>query len=58
MKALAVLANRFKEPSSWAGLAGVVGLFGISAPTGLIQSITLIGAGVCGVIAVLVPEGK
>lgn len=58
MNALTSLAQRFKEPSSWAGLAGIVGILGIHADPGMLQSVAYIGAGVCGLVAFLVPEKK
>lgn len=48
------LVNRFKEPSSWAGIAGLVAMFGV--PLGVAQALVVAVAGVCGAIAVLMPQ--
>ena len=56
MNKLVELANRFKEPSSWAGIAAFVGMMGIHLEPGVAQGVALIGAGVCTLIAVFVPE--
>lgn len=58
MKAVLSIANRFKEPSSWAGLSGIAAMLGVSAPSPVIQSISFVGAGICGLIAFFVPESK
>lgn len=52
------LANRFKEPSSWAGLAALAALLGVNVDAGVIQDIGLIGAGVAGLVAFFLPEKK
>ncbi len=49
-------AVRFKEPSSWAGLAVLAGAVGLNVDAGLLQSVTLIGAGAAGLLAFFIPE--
>lgn len=56
MTNLEPLLNRFKEPSSWAGLAGLAGLIGVHLDPGLAQSLAYLGAGLAGVLAFFVPE--
>jgi hypothetical protein len=56
LQVLAHLAARFKEPSSWAGLAGLAALVGVHLDPSFAQSIAYIGAGVAGVVAFAVPE--
>lgn len=46
--------NRFKEPSSWAGLSSFAAVVGISSP--LYGAIALTGSGVCALVAFLLPE--
>ena len=58
MKMIKNLAERFKEPSSWAGLAGLAVLVGFNLDPNLLQSIVYVGAGLAGLGAVLLPEGK
>ena len=52
------IAKRLSEPSSWAGLGGILATVGLSIPSATLQTITLIGAGVAGIAAILIPEGK
>ncbi len=58
MNALRVLASRFKEPSSWAGLAGILALVGLSVDGAIVEAVTYIGAGLAGLVAVFLPEAK
>jgi hypothetical protein len=54
---VARLAARFKEPSSWAGLAGLFVLFGVHVDAGVTQDIIFIGSGIAGLVAFFAPEG-
>lgn len=56
MSALKALALRFREPSSWAGITGLVAIVGYHLDPGLAQAITFIGAGIAGFIAFFIPE--
>lgn len=58
MDTLSSLANRFKEPSSWSGLGALFLLLHLNVDPGMVQSISLVGAGLAGIIAILVPEVK
>lgn len=51
------LVDRFKEPSSWAALAAGLGTIGLSLPGGLVQAISLVGAGVCCAFGFFMKEG-
>ena len=53
---IAAIARRLREPSSWAGLSGLLALFGVHLAPDFLQSIILIGAGAAGVISIFVPE--
>lgn len=53
---MGAILDRFKEPSSYAGLAGLLGMFGLQVDGGLIQSITYALSGVCGVVAFFLRE--
>lgn len=55
---IAHLAARLKEPSSWAGLTGLALVVGIHLDPSLAQALAFTGAGVAGVVAFFVPEGK
>ncbi len=50
------LVDRFKEPSSWAALAAGFGTFGFVLPGGLVQVVSLFGAGFCVLLGVLLKE--
>lgn len=56
IKLIKTLALRFKEPSSWAGLAGVAALIGLNLDPGVANGIALAGAGVASIVAILLPE--
>lgn len=48
------LANRFKEPSSWAGIAVLATMFGV--PSGMAEAAVQAGVAICAVVAILAPE--
>ena len=53
-----MLANRFKEPSSWAGLGAIFALVGLHMSAVEVGYIVNIGVGVCGLLAFFLPEMK
>lgn len=48
------LLNRFKEPSSWAGIAVLVTMFGV--PAGTADLVIKAVVAVAGAVAIFVPE--
>jgi len=50
------IINRFKEPSSYAALAGVLAMVGISVPVELWQNIVMLACGASGVIGFFMSE--
>lgn len=50
------LVDRFKEPSSWAGLAAGAATFGFAIPAGWAQAVSLLGAGLCTLASILLKE--
>ncbi len=58
MGLLKVLAARFTEPSSWAGLATALTMLGVNVPPSVSQSVIYILAGACGLLAFFIPEKK
>ena len=54
MTTLTAFANRFKEPSTYAGLVSLAAIFG--APAGLLDSVGQLVVGAVGLLAVLLPE--
>jgi hypothetical protein len=57
MKAfLQMIIARFKEPSSWAGIATLLMAAGLNIDSELWQAIVLTGTGAAGILAVVVKE--
>ncbi len=52
------IAERFKEPSTWAGLSVLAGLFGVQVAPEVLQGIIQIGSGAAAVASILLPENK
>lgn len=50
------LAARMQEPSSYAGLASFLAIFHMSLPDGVVKNIAMAGAGVGGILAVVIHE--
>ena len=55
-KKISSFINRFKEPSSYAALAGVLAMVGISVPVELWQNIVMLACGASGVIGFFMSE--
>lgn len=53
MKAFLV---RLKEPSSWAAIAGALGVFGINVAPEVLKEIVQAGTGLSALAALLLPE--
>jgi hypothetical protein len=49
---------RLREPSTYAGLAVLLGLAHFGNVDGWVAALTSIGVGIGGVIAIVLPEGK
>jgi hypothetical protein len=47
---------RLREPSSWAGIASLLALFGVNVPSATMQAIAGAGAAVAGLAAVVMRE--
>jgi hypothetical protein len=57
MKAL--ILSRLREPSTWAGLAAIVGSVPfLPAAENLQQTVLIVGSAVAGLLAVWLPEGR
>lgn len=52
------ILNRFREPSSWAGLSVMLALAGVNLPDGGEEAIAQLLAGLAAVASVFVPERK
>lgn len=53
-------ANRFKEPSSWAGIAALLSLVAPLAkiPADSVPMLIQVGTGVAGLVAIFLPEKR
>lgn len=54
--AVTKLLDRFSEPSSYAGLTGILAIAGVVIPGGLVQSVIYLAAGICGVVSIILKE--
>lgn len=45
------LLDKFAQPSSWAGITGMIAVLAPAIPQGMLQNIAIVGAGICGLIA-------
>lgn len=52
-----LILSRLREPSTWGGLAVLAGVFGVSVPPGTVEAVSQVAAGVCGLVAIFLPEG-
>ena len=52
------LANRLKEPSSWAGIAALFGIFGIPVAPEIMQPVIQVGTGAAALAAIFLREKK
>ena len=50
------IIDRFKEPSSYAALAGVLAMIGVTIPVDLWQNIIMIACGASGVVGFFMSE--
>lgn len=50
--------NRFKEPSTYVGIGGVLASFGLQPNPTLFGTVAQAGVAVAGLIAVVVPEAS
>lgn len=58
-KDISWVGTRLREPSTYAGLAILLAAVGhFTLPAGAMNDITMIGTGIGGLIAILLPEGK
>ena len=56
ISSLSHIADRFKEPSSWAGIGAFAVMMGYHLDPGFAQGLAYLGAGIASVIAFFVPE--
>jgi hypothetical protein len=56
MSILSYLVNRLKEPSTYAGLAALLGVVGVKMAPEAMQAIITVLTAIAGAIAVFVPD--
>ena len=56
MALVQMLLSRLREPSTMAGLAGLLAAIGISIPEAMVTQITVIIGGIAGVASMLMKE--
>ena len=53
---LKMLLNRLREPSSMAGIAGLLASVGISLPENMVTEITVVVGGLAAIASMFMPE--
>lgn len=56
MSIIVSILDRFKEASSWAGIASLLALVNINLEPGLVDKITIVGAAVAGLLAFILKD--
>ena len=52
------IGARLREPSTYAGLAAVLGVMGLGTDPGLVKNLSMIGMGLGGLLSFVMPETK
>ncbi len=52
------ILERLKEPSSWAGVTGMIAMMWASMPEGFGKYLAMAGAGIAGLMSVFMAEKK
>lgn len=50
------MLQKFAQPSSWAGIAGLVLVIAPNVPSAVMQSVVSVGAGICALLAFFLDE--
>ncbi|AVO42721.1 hypothetical protein [Simplicispira suum] len=50
------ILKRMREPSTWSGIAAMVGAMGLGVPAGTLEAIGQIGIGLAGLAAIFMRE--
>lgn len=53
---IAYIVNRMKEPSTYAGLAALLGVVGVKLAPEALQAIITVATAIAGAVAVFVPD--
>lgn len=55
---MSYLLKRFREPSTYSGIAALLVGLGVALPAGIVESVTYAGVGLAGILSILLPENK
>jgi hypothetical protein len=55
---MSYILKRFREPSTYSGIAALLVGLGVALPAGIIESVTYAGVGIAGLLSILLPEAK
>jgi hypothetical protein len=55
---LSWLAARLQEPSTYAGAAAMLSAFGLTLDSGILHDVMLVGTGLGGLVAFVLPQAK
>lgn len=50
------ILNRFREPSTWSGIASIAVALGLGIPPGTVEAVTQVGVGLAGLAAIFLRE--
>jgi hypothetical protein len=52
------LLKRFREPSTYSGIAALLVGLGVALPAGIVEAVTYFGVGLAGLASIFLPESK
>jgi len=55
---MSYILKRFKEPSTYSGIAALLVGLGVALPAGIVEAVTYFGVGLAGLASILLPETK
>lgn len=50
--------KRFREPSTYSGIAALLVALGVALPSGIVEAVTYFGVGFAGILSIILPENK
>jgi hypothetical protein len=55
---MSYILKRFREPSTYSGIAALLVGLGVALPAGVIEAVTYVGVGIAGLVSIFLPENK
>lgn len=55
---MSYILKRFREPSTYSGIAALLVALGVTLPAGIVESVTYAGVGIAGLVSIFLPESK